>query len=118
MNLHECCCTTESTGSKRNTIAPSLTSAARWRAAAGSVMPAAGLALVPKCPACLAMYIALWTGVGISMSTAAYLRMLLIILCVASVVYFAIRQFQCMRVRQSGSEDAGHFPRLTDEGDR
>ena len=39
------------------------------------VLPSAILVLVPKCPACLAAHVMLWTGLGLSLSTATYLRL-------------------------------------------
>jgi hypothetical protein len=40
---------------------------------------------------CVAAYIALATGVGVSVSTAAYLREGMLVLCVAALGYLALR---------------------------
>jgi hypothetical protein len=55
-------------------------------------IPAAGLMLVPKCPACLAAYIVLVSGVGISVTSAMYLKILLLTICAASIIYVAARR--------------------------
>jgi len=93
------CCAVAASVPRRQTIAARNTDGDRQTRklvrrllnTAGWVIPGAILALLPKCPACLAAYIAIGTGVGLSVSTATYLRMLLLILCVASLSYLALR---------------------------
>jgi hypothetical protein len=59
----------------------------RIRQILAGVLPSVLLVLVPKCPACLAAHVMLWTGLGLSLSAAAYLRWALLFVCAASVLF-------------------------------
>src|SRR4030095_340203 len=52
------------------------------------------LALLPKCPLCIAAYIAIGTGIGISVSTAAYIRLGLLVVCAASLFLLVTRSLR------------------------
>jgi hypothetical protein len=98
MNARQCCQIKTRAGD--DTRRP----ASRWRGiqeAAGWIVPSATLALLPKCPVCVAAYVALATGVGISLPTATYLRATLVVLCVASLVF----------ITAMGHERTGVLPR-------
>ncbi len=64
------------------------------------------LALIPKCPACLAAYVALGTGVGLSFGTAQFLRWLLLGGCLAAIGYFSVRTWREWSRRDLAAERA------------
>jgi|GEM_PF-1701197 len=84
-----CCC--QAGQAKQGAGQPWRGRLARW-AAWGA--PSLLLALMPKCPACVAAYVALGTGVGLSFTTASYLRTGMIVLCVASLAGLALRRMK------------------------
>ena len=90
LNAHRCC-EVAAGDLQRETIAATATATRRCRDIAGWIVPSAILALLPKCPMCLAAYLAVGTGVGLSMSTASYVRMLLVITCISSLSLFAAK---------------------------
>ena len=58
---------------------------------AGWVVPSTILALMPKCPVCLAAYVAVGTGLALSATVAAFLRMAIIALSIAWLSYLGVR---------------------------
>ena len=54
-------------------------------------MPGVMMALLPKCPACLAAWLGLATGVGLSVPAAGLLRTLLLVLSLAPLIFLAAR---------------------------
>ena len=61
----------------------------RGISASAWLLPGSLLVLMPKCPVCFAAYIALFTGVGISIPAASGLRLALIVACCASLLLLA-----------------------------
>ena len=47
---------------------------------------------VPKCPLCLAAHVALWTGLGLSLTTAIYLRWALLSASGGLLLYLSVRR--------------------------
>jgi hypothetical protein len=69
----------------------------RWRRFAGWIAPAVPatlLAIMPKCPMCLAAYVTLIAGIGLSAQAATALRVALIALCVASLTFLLARRLR------------------------
>lgn len=55
------------------------------------LLPGILLILIPKCPLCLAAWIAFGTGIGIPLSVATWLRWALIGICVGALCYLTIK---------------------------
>jgi hypothetical protein len=53
------------------------------------IVPGVVLAAMPKCPLCLAAYVALFAGFGISLAAASFAWWFVAISCVAVLVYLA-----------------------------
>jgi hypothetical protein len=62
------------------------------------IVPGAILALLPKCPVCLAGYLMMATGVSISVAAAVSVRALLVVVCVGLLVLFGRRHIRNLRI--------------------
>jgi hypothetical protein len=58
------------------------------------LFPATLLVLMPKCPLCVAAYVAFFTGIGITISAARWIQILMLVLCWTALVYLAIRYWR------------------------
>jgi hypothetical protein len=76
----EDCCSTRSQGHSRK-----LASIMSW------FLPSALLLMIPKCPLCIVAYTALLTGIGISVSSAAGIRLSLILGCLCLLIFAMFR---------------------------
>jgi hypothetical protein len=70
------CCTGEG---------PSRPLARRCAGAAASMLPGAMLVLLPKCPLCLAAWLTVVAGVGVSAAAAAHVRELIVVSWIAAL---------------------------------
>jgi hypothetical protein len=58
---------------------------------AGWILPGATLALLPKCPVCVAAYLALVSGISISVTTAAYVRTSLLMMSATTLLCLSLK---------------------------
>jgi hypothetical protein len=63
----------------------------RWEIAAGAASLGVW-AVMPKCPVCVAAYVAVWTGLGLSLAAANYLRWSLLLASGAVLVYLIVKR--------------------------
>jgi len=70
----------------------------------GWIILGAILAILPKCPMCLAAYIALWSGIGLSFSAATHLRVLLLMLSVGLILFMVVRNTRRLIHKFDGHE--------------
>jgi hypothetical protein len=54
-------------------------------------MPGVMVALLPKCPACLAAWLGLATGVGLSAPAAGHMRTVLLVVSLAPLIFLAAK---------------------------
>jgi len=90
--MHPCC-------SRGDTAATAVTAPGTtrrsWPRRVGALvewaLPVTALALVPKCPGCVAAYILLFTGVGLSLPAATSVRWALIGVSIGALVFLGAR---------------------------
>lgn len=69
------CCHETASRPRRSSTSRRLLEGAGW------LIPAGALALLPKCPVCVAAYVAVGTGLALSTTTAGYVRLALVAGC-------------------------------------
>jgi hypothetical protein len=90
MNTHCCKMATATVTRGRDDGRPAASGWRRWGGIAGWSVPGVILALLPKCPVCVAAYVALATGIGLSLPAAKWLRAGVVVSCVAWLALLAV----------------------------
>lgn len=57
-------------------------------------VPLVSLALIPKCPGCIAAYVLLISGIGLSFAAATAIRFGLIGVCIVAIAYLTFRSLR------------------------
>lgn len=96
VNMHACCA---GAVSAQRRFTRRLTEAAGW------ALPGVMVVLLPKCPACLAAWFVLATGIGLSAPVAGRLRLLLLIASLVPMLYLGAKVVLRM---QRARADAHH----------
>lgn len=78
--------------------------ARRGAVAAAWLLPSAALLLMPKCPMCVAAYVAMFTGLSLSFSAASALQTGLIIASAAALGVLVLLQFRRWLVLRSAGK--------------
>lgn len=84
--------------------------ASRWRRggeAAGWLISGVTLVLLPKCPLCVAAYVALFSGISISVAAASTLRTSLLVMSVTALLFLILKHLR-RQVAGRLRESAGH----------
>lgn len=68
----------------------------------GALLSGLLIILIPKCPMCLAAYIAVGTGIGVSFTVAGYIKIMMIAICVVSFFYFVFKRRRRMLKKAKG----------------
>jgi hypothetical protein len=99
MNSHPCC---QSKPRADGGVARRSPRLRRLRELAGVLLPGTLLALMPKCPMCLAAYVALGTGFTLSYTSAHLLLRGLTALCICTLAFCLVRRiFKHLRQKHS-----------------
>lgn len=104
MKTHCSCGAATGSGDRKTTTVQStgpLTFRQRFVKGVKWLIPGITLVLLPKCPICFAAYVALGTGIGLSVTAATWLRTGLVVLCVGSLVYLVFSRIMAYRRRRS-----------------
>ncbi|WP_417387031.1 hypothetical protein [Gimesia sp.] len=88
-----CCCRTDRlTHSGTSAEIPPRKRGSGYRQTFASVLSALVLILMPKCPVCVAAWVTFFTGVGLSLAVAAWLRLFLIVAsCLVLTLFVFLR---------------------------